>query len=135
MRCPRQTGIKLGKHISENRDHINIEDHHGKRHKEQHKRWITEIESGDTLLKTATKTRLFTPLVLQMIAVGEETGQVDELLKESADFYEREVDYDLKSMTAKMEPLLITLVGIMIAILAFGIFTPMWSIMSAIKGG
>ena len=95
----------------------------------------SEIESGDTLLKTATKTRLFTPLVLQMIAVGEETGQVDELLKESADFYEREVDYDLKSMTAKMEPLLITLVGIMIAILAFGIFTPMWSIMSAIKGG
>jgi len=94
----------------------------------------TEIESGETLLKTATRTRLFTPLVLQMIAVGEETGQVDKLLNESADFYEREVDYDLKSMTAKIEPILITCVGLMVAILAFGIFTPMWSMMSAAQG-
>jgi len=94
----------------------------------------TEIESGETLLKTATRTQLFTPLVLQMIAVGEETGQVDELLNESADFYEREVNYDLKSMTAKIEPILITFVGIMVAILAFGIFTPMWSMMSAVQG-
>ena len=93
-----------------------------------------EIESGETLLKTATRTRLFTPLVLQMIAVGEETGQVDKLLNESADFYEREVDYDLKSMTAKIEPILITCVGIMIAVLAFGVFTPMWSMMSAVQG-
>ena len=95
----------------------------------------TDIESGETLLKTATRTRLFTPLVLQMIAVGEETGQVDELLNESADFYEREVDYDLKSMTAKIEPILITSVGVMVAILAFGVFIPMWSLMSAAQGG
>jgi len=94
----------------------------------------TAIESGDTLLVAASKTGLFPPLVLQMIAVGEETGQVDTLLNESADFYDREVDYDLKSLAAKMEPILITLVGGMVAILAFGIFTPMWNIMSAIKG-
>jgi len=95
----------------------------------------TEIESGETLLKTATRTGLFTPLVLQMIAVGEETGQVDELLNESADFYEQEVDYDLKSMTAKIEPLLIIVMGVMVAILALGVFSPMWSIMNATRGG
>jgi MSHA biogenesis protein MshG len=69
-----------------------------------------------------------------MIAVGEETGQVDELLNESADFYEREVDYELKNMTAKIEPILISLVAGMVLILALGIFTPMWDMMGAIKG-
>ncbi len=92
------------------------------------------IESGETLLKTATSAALFTPLVLQMIAVGEETGQVDELLNESADFYEREVDYELKNMTAKIEPILISIVAGMVLILALGIFTPMWDMMGAMKG-
>lgn len=92
------------------------------------------IESGETLLKTATDAGLFTPLVLQMIAVGEETGQVDELLNEAADFYEREVDYELKNMTAKIEPILISIVAVMVLILALGIFTPMWDMMGAMKG-
>lgn len=93
------------------------------------------IESGDALLKTATAAGLFTPLVLQMITVGEETGQIDELLNEAADFYEREVDYELKNMTAKIEPILISIVAGMVLILALGIFTPMWDMMSAMKGG
>ncbi|PKG39837.1 type II secretion system F family protein [Psychromonas sp. Urea-02u-13] len=93
------------------------------------------IEAGDPLLKTATAAGLFTPLVLQMIAVGEETGQVDELLNEAADFYEREVDYELKNMTAKIEPILISIVAGMVLILALGIFTPMWDMMGAMKGG
>jgi MSHA biogenesis protein MshG len=92
------------------------------------------IESGETLLKTASAAGLFTPLVLQMIAVGEETGQIDELLNESADFYEREVDYELKNMTAKIEPVLISIVAGMVLILALGIFTPMWDMMGAMKG-
>ena len=92
------------------------------------------IESGETLLKTASNAGLFTPLVLQMIAVGEETGQIDELLNESADFYEREVDYELKNMTAKIEPILISIVAGMVLILALGIFTPMWDMMGAMKG-
>ena len=94
----------------------------------------TGIESGETLLKTASGAGLFTPLVLQMIAVGEETGQIDELLNEAADFYEREVDYELKNMTAKIEPILISIVAVMVLILALGIFTPMWDMMGAMKG-
>jgi MSHA biogenesis protein MshG len=94
----------------------------------------TGIEAGEPLLKTATVASLFTPLVLQMIAVGEETGQVDELLNEAADFYEREVDYELKNMTAKIEPILISIVAGMVLILALGIFTPMWDMMGAMKG-
>ncbi|MEE1675400.1 type II secretion system F family protein [Agarivorans aestuarii] len=93
------------------------------------------IERGESLLRNAISSELFTPLVLQMISVGEETGQVDELLTEAAEFYEREVDYDLKSLTARIEPILITVVAGMVLILALGIFTPMWDMMSAVRGG
>ncbi|TLX52180.1 MSHA biogenesis protein MshG [Pseudoalteromonas ruthenica] len=93
------------------------------------------IEKGDSLLRVSRQSELFSQLVLQMVAVGEETGRVDELLQESADYYEREVDFDLKSLTAKIEPILIALVAVMVLILALGIFTPMWNLMSAIKGG
>ena len=55
-------------------------------------------------------------------------------LQEAADYYEREVDYDLRSLTAKIEPILTVFVAIMVLILALGIFMPMWNMMSAIKG-
>ncbi|MCO4799928.1 MAG: type II secretion system F family protein [Colwelliaceae bacterium] len=94
----------------------------------------TGIESGESLLRSAVASNLFTPLVLQMIAVGEETGRVDELLEEVGDYYEREVDYELGTLTAKIEPILIAIVASMVLILALGIFTPMWDMMSAFKG-
>ena len=92
------------------------------------------IESGESLLRTAVSSKLFTSLVLQMIAVGEETGRVDELLEEVADYYEREVDYDLNSLTARIEPILLMVVAVMVLILALGIFTPMWDMASAFQG-
>ncbi|GAL06384.1 MSHA biogenesis protein MshG [Photobacterium aphoticum] len=69
-----------------------------------------------------------------MIAVGEETGQVDELLLEAADFYDREVDYDLKTLTAKIEPLLLLVVAGMVLLLALGIFLPMWGLLDVARG-
>ncbi len=93
------------------------------------------IEKGESLLRVARQSQLFSQLVLQMVAVGEETGRVDELLQEAADYYEREVDFDLKSLTAKIEPILISVVALMVLVLALGIFTPMWNMMSAINGG
>jgi MSHA biogenesis protein MshG len=92
------------------------------------------IESGESLLRSANSSKLFTPLVLQMIAVGEETGRVDELLEEVGDYYEREVDYELSTLTARIEPIMIAIVAAMVLILALGIFTPMWDMMSAFKG-
>lgn len=93
------------------------------------------IERGESLLRVAVQSELFTPLVLQMLAVGEETGQVDDMLTEVASFYEREVAYDLKGLTAKIEPILICVVSGMVLILALGIFTPMWDMLNAYKGG
>ena len=92
------------------------------------------IESGESLLRAALASTLFTPLVIQMIAVGEETGRVDELLKEVGDYYEREVDYDLSTLTARIEPILLIGVAAMVLVLALGIFTPMWDMASAMQG-
>ncbi len=85
------------------------------------------IERGDSMLRTHLQAEMFTPLVLQMIAVGEESGQVDQLLSEVAEFYEREVDYDLKTLTDRIEPILIVVMAAFVTILALGIFLPMWN--------
>jgi len=93
------------------------------------------IERGESLTRTATLSGMFTPLVLQMISVGEDTGAVDTLLLEVAEFYEREVDYDIKSLSAAIEPILMVAIGIMVLILALGIFLPMWELARAARGG
>ncbi len=92
------------------------------------------IERGDTLTRTAAATGLFTPLVLQMLAVGEETGAVDTMLEDVAEFYEREVDYDLKNLSSAIEPILIIAIGAMVLVLALGVFLPMWNLTALARG-
>lgn len=89
------------------------------------------IEHGESLSRTAHSAGLFTPLVLQMLALGEETGALPELLRESADYYKREVDYDLENLSAALEPILIVTVGVVVLILALGVFLPMWDMVAA----
>ncbi len=86
------------------------------------------IERGETLTRTANRTGMFTPVVMQMFSVGEEAGNLDEMMSYIADFYEEEVDYDVKTLSDKMEPLIYVMVGIMVLVLAMGIFVPMWDI-------
>lgn len=92
------------------------------------------IERGDTLTRTAAGTEMFTPLIIQMLTVGEETGNVDDMLTEVADFYDREVDYDVKNLTSAIEPILIIFIGAMVLVLALGVFLPMWDLAGAAKG-
>ena len=92
------------------------------------------IERGDSLTRTAAATGLFTPLVLQMLSVGEETGAVDQMMEEVSEYYEREVDYELKNLSSAIEPILIVAVGILVLILALGIFLPMWEMTSLARG-
>jgi MSHA biogenesis protein MshG len=86
------------------------------------------VERGDSILRTAAATNVFTPVVLQMIAVGEESGSIDDLMDEIAQMYEREVDYELKTLSAQIEPILIVFLGIMVLVLALGIFLPIWDL-------
>ncbi len=93
----------------------------------------SSIEAGGTISSTAINSGVFTSLVIQMLTVGEETGQIDELLLEVADFYDREVDYDLKTLTARIEPIMLGLVAGMVLILALGIFLPMWNMLDVMQ--
>ncbi|SHG98166.1 type II secretion system F family protein [Massilia sp. CF038] len=86
------------------------------------------VERGETILRTASMTGVFNPLVLQMIAVGEETGSLDDMMDEIAQMYEREVDYELKTLSAQIEPILIVFLGVLVTILALGIFMPIWDL-------
>jgi len=86
------------------------------------------VERGESILRTSTAAGVFTPIVLQMIAVGEETGSIDDLMDEIAQMYEREVDYELKTLSSQIEPILITFLGVMVLILALGIFLPIWDL-------
>lgn len=94
----------------------------------------TGVERGDSLSRTAGAAGLFSPLVLQMLNVGEETGDVDSMLQETAEFYEREVDYDLKNLSAYIEPILLVFMAVLVFVLALGVFLPMWDLGSAALG-
>ena len=88
------------------------------------------IERGETILRTATQTGVFNSLVLQMIAVGEESGSLDELMQEIADMYQADVEYDVKTLGAQIEPILIIFLGVLVLILALGVFLPIWDMSS-----
>ena len=92
------------------------------------------VERGDPLSRAAAGVEMFPPLVLQMMTVGEETGELAELLDEVAGFYEREVDYALKNLSAAIEPILIVFVGGMVCVLALGVFLPMWNMIAKVGG-
>ncbi|MDH3220051.1 MAG: type II secretion system F family protein [Gammaproteobacteria bacterium] len=86
------------------------------------------IERGEALTRTAHRTGMFTPVVMQMFAVGEEAGNLDEMMTFIADFYEEEVDYDVKTLSDKIEPLIYVAIGALVLVLALGIFVPMWDV-------
>jgi MSHA biogenesis protein MshG len=86
------------------------------------------VERGESILRTSVTAGIFTPVVLQMIAVGEESGTLDELMDEVAQMYEREVDYELKTLSSQIEPILIVFLGVLVLVLALGIFLPIWDL-------
>lgn len=89
------------------------------------------VERGDTILRAAVASGVFTPVVLQMIAVGEETGAIDELMEEIAELYGNDVQYELKTLSQQIEPILIVFLGALVLVLALGVFLPLWDLGNA----
>lgn len=85
-------------------------------------------ERGESLARSARATGVFTPTILQMIAVGEETGALGEMMNEVADHYQKEVDYAIKGLAAQLEPILILVLGGIILVFALGVFLPLWDL-------
>jgi MSHA biogenesis protein MshG len=92
------------------------------------------VERGESLRRAAADSEVFTSLVLQMLNVGEESGELDEMMGEIAEFYQRDVEYSLKNLAAQIEPVLIIGLGILVLLLALGVFLPMWDLGSAAFG-
>ena len=86
------------------------------------------VERGESLLRASISSGIFTPVVLQMVAVGEESGAVDDMMNEIGDMYRQEVEYELKTLGQQIEPILIVMLGAMVLVLALGIFLPMWDL-------
>jgi MSHA biogenesis protein MshG len=92
------------------------------------------IERGETISRCAAATGVFTPVVLQMISVGEETGELDALLFEIAEMYERDTDYAIKGLSTAIEPVLLVFIGVLVLLLALGVFLPLWNLGQAAMG-
>jgi len=92
------------------------------------------VERGESILSVARAAGIFTPLELQMISVGEDTGDIDGMLAQVADIYQEEVEYEIGRLSETMEPILISFMGALVLILLLGIFMPMWQLGAAVKG-
>lgn len=84
------------------------------------------VERGESMLRVAQSAGIFTQVELQMIAVGEETGHIDEMLGQVADMYQEEIEYEVSRLSQSIEPILLGFLGVLVTILLLGIFMPLW---------
>ncbi len=100
-------------------------------------RAVTEIQmhvkEGRNMSEPMSESKLFSPMVVQMVSIGEETGKIDELLNHIADYYDKETDLKVKNLTTLLEPILICIMGAAVLLLALGVFLPMWNLISLFK--
>jgi MSHA biogenesis protein MshG len=89
-------------------------------------------ERGESLVRAARGTGVFTPTILQMIGVGEETGALGEMMSEIAEFYQKDVEFAVRGLSAKIEPILILVLGAIVLVIALGVFLPMWDLSRAV---
>jgi type IV pilus assembly protein PilC len=91
------------------------------------------VKRGGSIAAPISEADIFPPMVGHMVAVGEETGQLDEMLSKVADFYEAEVDAKVKALTALLEPVMIVFVGGMVGFIVISMYLPMFSIYEHIR--
>jgi type II secretory pathway component PulF len=93
-----------------------------------------EVEEGVDLHTAMSKHNKFPSMVEQMIAVGEESGQLDTMMGKVADYYELETNYTIKNLSAMIEPIMLLFMGVLVGFMALAIFMPMWNMMNVVKG-
>ena len=92
------------------------------------------VERGESMLRVAQTAGIFSPLELQMIAVGEDTGDIDGMLDQLAEMYQEEVEFEVDRLGETIEPILLSLIGALVLILMLGVFLPMWQLGQAAMG-
>jgi type IV pilus assembly protein PilC len=91
------------------------------------------VSEGKTIAEPLTETKVFPPMVTQMIAVGETTGAVDNMLNKIADFYDDEVDDATNNLTALLEPMLMVFLGVTIGFIVVAMYLPIFKLITLIK--
>lgn len=92
-----------------------------------------QMQSGEGFSGPLTRTRLFPPMLTQMVRVGEETGTLDTYLDQAADFYEEDLDYRIRSMTSLIEPVMTVAVGGVVGFVAVSLISAMYGLVGALK--
>lgn len=92
-----------------------------------------EVSKGKTLTEPMKQAKVFPPISISMVAIGEKAGTLENMLNKMSDYFDREVDYTIKNLTPMIEPLLILGLGILMLIFALGVFLPMWDMIKVFK--
>jgi type IV pilus assembly protein PilC len=91
------------------------------------------IAGGETIAAPLEKSKVFPPMVISMIAVGEQTGGLDEMLSKIADFYDEEVDVAVSALVSLMEPAMIVLLGVIVGGMVIAMYLPIFDMMNAVQ--
>lgn len=94
----------------------------------------TSVNEGKGMAEPMGVSGVFSPMVVQMVSVGEETGRIDELLYEVSMHYDREAAYTIKNLATIIEPILIVILALGVLIMALGVFLPMWNMFTVLRG-
>jgi len=93
------------------------------------------VREGDTISEPLYKSKMFPPMVIQMISIGQEAGSLDTMLSKIADFYDGEVDAAIAALTAAIEPLLIVFLGVTVGYIVIAMFLPLVGLIQGLSGG
>ena len=91
------------------------------------------IAGGDTIAGPLERSKVFPPMVVSMIAVGEQTGGLDEMLSKIADFYDEEVDVAVSALLSLMEPVMIVILGVVVGGMVIAMYLPIFDMMNAVQ--
>ena len=90
------------------------------------------VERGDALSVAMSRSKFFSPMVVEVTAIGEQSGSIDELLESVASFYDEDIDDMMKNFNTLLEPVLLFIVFLFVAFLAFAVFLPVWNLTNVV---
>ncbi len=94
-----------------------------------------DVEKGDNLSVAMSKKTIFPPMMLRMVAAGESTGKIDEMLEKMADFWDEEIEATLSALTSLLEPILIVVLGVIVGGIVIALFLPIFQMSEVVAGG
>jgi type IV pilus assembly protein PilC len=93
------------------------------------------VKNGESLSEPFTKSTVFPPMVVKMMAIGERSGALDTLLEKIAEFYDQQVEAEVKGLTSMIEPIMIAIMGVIVGGIVLAVFLPIFKLQEKLSGG